>query len=219
MRLREFLLYKLLCRSNRSFRCGEARIFTMSFRNLGITFISSFPFKISFNISSSSCASPAFIFFKISFPMKKDRTENIQKTYKKCAPYGNCTEIVQKIYKKCAKFCNSSLVETGSLFELLQILAHFLYIFCTITVQFLYDAHFLYVFCMFSYVFCMFSVRSFFIGLIFETEALDPSAFEDSSIMSFESISFALPFKILVNRLLISLTCNVRASIDDWQEY
>jgi len=47
MRLREFLLYKLLCRSNRSFRCGEARIFTMSFRNLGITFISSFPFEIS----------------------------------------------------------------------------------------------------------------------------------------------------------------------------
>src|SRR5204862_926571 len=96
--------------------------------------------------------------------MKKDRTENIQKTYKKCAPYGNCTEIVQKIYKKCAKFCNSSLVETGSLFELLQILAHFLYIFCTISVQFPYGAHFLYVFCMFSYVFCMFSVRSFFIG-------------------------------------------------------
>src|SRR6266496_3293227 len=98
--------------------------------------------------------------------MKKDHTENIQKTYKKCVPYGNCTEIVQKIYKKCAKFCNSSLVETGSLFELLQILAHFLYIFCTISVQFLYDAHFLYVFCMFSYVFCMFSVRSFFIGLL-----------------------------------------------------
>src|SRR5213078_3030381 len=64
--------------------------------------------------------------------MKKDRTENIQKTYKKCAPYGNCTEIVQKIYKKCAKFCNSSLVETGLLFELLQILAHFLYVFCMI---------------------------------------------------------------------------------------
>src|SRR5438128_2955047 len=98
-------------------------------------------------------------------PMKKDRTENIQKTYKKCAPYGNCTEIVQKIYKKCAKFCNSSLVETGLLFELLQILAHFLYIFCTISVQFPYGAHFLYVFCMFSYVFCMFSVRSFFIGI------------------------------------------------------
>src|SRR5207253_6820381 len=77
---------------------------------------------------------------------------------------GNCTEIVQKIYKKCAKFCNSSLVETGSLFELLQILAYFLYIFCTISVQFPYGAHFLYVFCMFSYVFCMFSVRSFFIG-------------------------------------------------------
>src|SRR5207249_832790 len=98
-------------------------------------------------------------------PYEKDRTENIQKTYKKCAPYGNCTEIVQKIYKKNAKFCNSSLVETGSLFELLQILAHFLYIFCTISVQFPYGAHFLYVFCMFSYVFCMFSVRSFFIGL------------------------------------------------------
>src|ERR1043165_1442933 len=91
--------------------------------------------------------------------MKKDRTENIQKTYKKCAPYGNCTEIVQKIYKKCAKFCNSSLVETGSLFELLQILAHFLYIFCTISVQFLYGTHFLYVFLYvflcFLYVFCM----------------------------------------------------------------
>src|SRR2546430_14192402 len=99
------------------------------------------------------------------YPIKKDRTENIQKTYKKCAPYGNCTEIVQKIYKKCTKFCNSSLVETGSLFELLQILAHFLYIFCTISVQFPYGAHFLYVFCMFSYVFYMFSVRSFFIGL------------------------------------------------------
>src|SRR5437868_9822926 len=102
---------------------------------------------------------------KVNSPMKKDRTENIQKTYKKCAPYGNCTEIVQKIYKKCAKFCNSSLVETGSLFELLQILAHFLYIFCTISVQFPYGAHFLYVFCMFSYVFCIFSVRSFFIGI------------------------------------------------------
>src|SRR5437762_12459131 len=103
--------------------------------------------------------------FSFVIPMKKDRTENIQKSYKKCAQYGNCTEIVQKIYKKCAKFCNSSLVETGSLFELLQILAHFLYIFCTISVQFPYGAHFLYVFCMFSYVFCMFSVRSFFIGL------------------------------------------------------
>src|SRR5437762_10475859 len=100
--------------------------------------------------------------------MKKDRTENIQKTYKKCAPYGNCTEIVQKIYKKCAKFCNSSLVETGSLFELLQILAHFLYIFCTISVQFPYGAHFL-------YVFCMFSVRFFFIGVVwnFFTEGSD----------------------------------------------
>src|SRR5881275_100742 len=69
--------------------------------------------------------------------MKKDRTENIQ-----------------KIYKKCAKFCNSSLVETGLLFELLQILAHFLYIFCTISVQFPYGAHFLYVFLCFLYVFC-----------------------------------------------------------------
>src|SRR5205085_9103472 len=49
--------------------------------------------------------------------------------------------------------------------ELLQILAHFLYIFCTISVQFSYGIYFLYVFCMFSYVFCMFSVRSFFIGL------------------------------------------------------
>ena len=91
----------------------------------------------------------------------RKHTKNIQK----CAPYGNCTEIVQKIYKKCAKFCNSSLVETGSLFELLQILAHFLYIFCTISVQFPYGAHFLYIFCIFSYVFCMFSVRSFFIGI------------------------------------------------------
>src|SRR3989442_14333307 len=95
--------------------------------------------------------------------MKKDRTENIQKTYKKYATYGNCTGIVQKIYKKCAKFCNSSLVETGSLFELLQILAHYLYIFCTISVQFSYGANCLYVFCMFSYVFCIFSLRYFFI--------------------------------------------------------
>src|SRR5207245_182885 len=60
---------------------------------------------------------------------------------------------------------------------------------------------------------------SFFFLLIFETEALDPSAFGGSSIMSSGSISFALPFKIVVSRLLISLTCNVRASIDDWQEY
>src|SRR5204862_5162185 len=89
--------------------------------------------------------------------MKKDRTENIQKTYKKCAPYGNCTEIVQKIYRKCAKICNNSNNEPVSTNELLQNLAHFLYIFCTISVQFPYGAHFL-------YVFCMFSVRSFFIG-------------------------------------------------------
>src|SRR5207248_636824 len=59
----------------------------------------------------------------------------------------------------------------------------------------------------------------FFFLLIFETETLDPPAFEGSSIMSSRSISFALPFKIVVSRLLISLTCNVRASIDDWQEY
>ena len=59
----------------------------------------------------------------------------------------------------------------------------------------------------------------FFFLLIFETEALDPPTFGGSSIMSFRSISFAIPFKILVSRLLISLTCNVRASIDDWQEY
>src|SRR5205085_8073613 len=90
-------------------------------------------------------------------PMKKDRTENIQKTYKKCAPYGNCTEIVQKIYRKWAKICNNSNNEPVSTNELLQNLAHFLYIFCTISVQFPYGAHFL-------YVFCMFSVRCFFIG-------------------------------------------------------
>src|SRR5881275_3697965 len=96
--------------------------------------------------------------------MKKDRTENIQKTYKKCAPYGNFTEIVQKIYRKCAKICNNSNNEPVSTNELLQNLAHFLYIFCTISVQFPYGAHFLYVFCMFSYVFYVFSVRSFFIG-------------------------------------------------------
>ena len=59
----------------------------------------------------------------------------------------------------------------------------------------------------------------FFFLLIFGTEALDPPAFGGSSIMSSGSISFALPFKILVSRLFISLTCNVRASIDDWQEY
>src|SRR5437763_985139 len=99
----------------------------------------------------------SFFVFKIkdkSIPMKKDRTENIQKTYKKCAPYGNCTEIVQKIYKNCAKFCNSSLVETGSLFELLQILAHFLYIFCTISVWRTFFVCFLYVFLCFLCVFC-----------------------------------------------------------------
>ena len=59
----------------------------------------------------------------------------------------------------------------------------------------------------------------FFFLLIFGTEALDPPAFGGSNIMSSRSISFALPFKIVVSRLLISLTCNVRASIDDWQEY
>src|SRR6059058_4553073 len=87
--------------------------------------------------------------------MKKDHTENIQKTYKKCAPYGNCTEIVQKIYRKCAKICNNSNNEPVLTNELLQNLAHFLYIFCTISVQFPYGAHFF-----------MFSVRSFFIGLL-----------------------------------------------------
>src|SRR2546421_4581106 len=101
-----------------------------------------------------------------TIPMKKDRTENIQKTYKKCAPYGNCTEIVQKIYRKCAKICNNSNNEPVSTNELLHNLAHFLYIFCTISVQFPYGAHFL-------YVFCMFSVRSFFIGMVFVTDA-DP---------------------------------------------
>src|SRR5436189_5034597 len=59
----------------------------------------------------------------------------------------------------------------------------------------------------------------FFFLLIFETETLDPPAFGGSSIMSSRSISFALPFKIVVSRLLISLTCNIRASIDDWQKY
>src|SRR5437870_2826403 len=95
-------------------------------------------------------------FIKELRPYEKRSYRKHTKNIQKCAPYGNCTEIVQKIYKKCAKFCNSLLVETGSLFELLQILAHFLYIFCTISVQFPYDAHFLYVFCMFSYVVCMF---------------------------------------------------------------
>src|SRR6185437_6204593 len=50
----------------------------------------------------------------------------------------------------------------------------------------------------------------FFFLLTFETEVLDPPAFKDSRIMSSGSISFALPFKIVVSRLLISLTCNVR---------
>src|SRR5207244_684536 len=94
-------------------------------------------------------------------------------------------EIVQKIYKNCAKFCNSSLVETGSLFELLQILAHFLYIFCTIFVWrtfFLFFFYFFlffffffflfffffffYFFFFFFYLFFLFSIRSFFIELI-----------------------------------------------------
>src|SRR2546429_4762699 len=61
------------------------------------------------------------------------------------------------LYRKCAKICNNSNNEPVSTNELLQNLAHFLYIFCTISVQFPYGAHFL-------YVFCMFSVRSFFIG-------------------------------------------------------
>src|SRR5947207_9415637 len=88
---------------------------------------------------------------------KRSYRKHTKKIQKMCAIrklYRNCTEIVQKIYKKCAKFCNSSLVETGSLFELLQILAHFLYIFCTISVQFPYGAHF----CMFFVCFLMFSV-------------------------------------------------------------
>ena len=59
----------------------------------------------------------------------------------------------------------------------------------------------------------------FFFLLIFRTEALDPLAFGGSMIISSGSISFAFPFKILVSKLFISLTCNVRASIDDWQEY
>ena len=58
----------------------------------------------------------------------------------------------------------------------------------------------------------------FFFLLVFVT-ALGPPAFGGSRIMSSGSISFALPFKIVVSRLLISLTCNVKASIDDWQEY
>ena len=59
----------------------------------------------------------------------------------------------------------------------------------------------------------------FFFLFIFGTAALDPLAFGGSIIISSGSISFAFPFKILVSRLFISLTCNVRASIDDWQEY
>src|ERR1051325_2359937 len=59
----------------------------------------------------------------------------------------------------------------------------------------------------------------FFFLLIFRTEALDPLAFGGSIIISSGSISFAFPFKILVSKLFISLTCNIRASIDDWQEY
>ena len=62
--IERILLYKLLCRSNRSFRCEEARIFTMSFRNLGITFISSFPFEISFNISSHLALHQPLYFLK-----------------------------------------------------------------------------------------------------------------------------------------------------------
>ena len=55
----------------------------------------------------------------------------------------------------------------------------------------------------------------FFLLIFFETLA----AFGGSMIMSSGSISFALPFKIVWSKLFISLTCNVRASIDDWQEY
>src|SRR5881275_174704 len=81
----------------------------------------------------------------------RKHTENIRKHTKniqKCAPYGNCTEILQKIYSKCAKICNNSNNEPVSTNELLQNLAHFLYSFCTISVQFPYGAHFLYVICM-----------------------------------------------------------------------
>src|SRR6185437_10059050 len=59
----------------------------------------------------------------------------------------------------------------------------------------------------------------FFFLFIFGTVALDPLTFGGSIIISSRSISFAFPFRILVSRLFISLTCNVRASIDDWQEY
>jgi hypothetical protein len=45
------------------------------------------------------------------------------------------------------------------------------------------------------------------------------AAFGGSMIISSGSISFALPFKIVWSKLFISFTCNVRASIDDWQEY
>src|SRR5436305_393092 len=109
------------------------------------------------NYGGFCISTPPFTYKKRSY---RKHTENIRKhtkTYKKCAPYGNCTEIVQKIYRKCAKICNNSNNEPVSTNELLQNLAHFLYIFCTISVQFPYGAHFL-------YVFCMFSVRSFFIG-------------------------------------------------------
>ena len=44
-------------------------------------------------------------------------------------------------------------------------------------------------------------------------------AFGGSMIISFRSISFALPFRIVLNKLFISFTCNVKASIDDYQEY
>jgi hypothetical protein len=53
----------------------------------------------------------------------------------------------------------------------------------------------------------------FFFLLIFDLDVVG------SIIISFGAISFALPFNMVSSRLLISLTCDVRASIDDWQEY
>src|ERR1044072_2155878 len=48
----------------------------------------------------------------------------------------------------------------------------------------------------------------FFFLLIFRIKALDPLAFGGSIIISSGSISFAFPFKILVSKLFISLTCH-----------
>src|SRR5271167_4640201 len=104
--------------------------------------------------------------------MKKDHTEiihksygSIQKSYRKCMPYGNCTDNIQKTYRKCAKICNDSNNELVLTNESLQILAHFLYVFCMLSVQFPYGIHFLYDFCMLPYDLCMISVWSFFIGM------------------------------------------------------